>query len=154
MNEANIAEVGADTHELLHDLFGWIDPGAVVLILLLIFVALAFRSAIKSKRPDGTENPIEFWHFYSSRSPDGRQFGDPDKLGVMVLIVTSSFYVGYMFWEGKIDNWHKVIVFAIWMLFMSAAGSFAKWARTFVSRRYGKEAADGMAPPKAQEIKP
>ena len=106
-----------------------IDPHALVFILAVLMALRAFVKAISSN------NPIDFWHFYSSRGPDGQQWGDPNKLGIMVGIFASTFIVGYAFYTNKVDNWFIITLFAIWLAFIAGSESFAKWLRSFLDRK-------------------
>ncbi len=116
-----------------------LDPQAIVLLAILGLAGWRFAKMIAG------ENPIEAWHFYSSPDRQGKQWGDPKKLAVMVFIFASTVFVGYTFWAHPVDNIWVVAVFFGWAIAMLGIDAFASWARSFVDRRFGQ--AGGLAKP-------
>jgi hypothetical protein len=107
------------------DILSIFDAQAWFLILVCL---LAWRSMSKVV---GGQNPIESWHFISTKTSDGEHYGDTTKLGIIVGIFASTLMVGYMFWSHKdvAYNWYMVAIFAIWMIAIYGVEMFAKWAR-------------------------
>ena len=86
-------------------LFEVLDLHALFLIAVLLLFVRAFSKMVAGN------NPVESWHFYASRSPvDGRQYGDPNKLALMIGVVASTLMVAYMFYVHRaVDyNWYMV----------------------------------------------
>lgn len=102
---------------------------AVFFIVVMVVSALYLHHSIKG------DNPIEFWHFYSTKTPDGHQWGDPNKLGVLVGIFASTFIVGWVFYNYKPDNWYMIILFGMWLTFVAGVEFFAKWFRSFLDAK-------------------
>jgi hypothetical protein len=123
--------------ESLKDIF---DLQAMMLILILLVAARAFMRILSGS------NPIEAWHFVASSDKDGKQWGDPKKLAVMVFIFASTVFVGYTFWAHPVDNLYVVAVFFGWAIAMLGIDVFAGWARSFVDRRFGSAGANGKPP--------
>lgn len=137
-----------DLVDLFTSVVRHIDLQGLVLILFLLIAARAFTRAVNGKRPDGTENPVEMWHFFSTRRTDGKEYGDPNKLAKMVFIFSSTPFVGYLLWAAEADPgpWVTMIFFG-WAIAMLGIDVFAAWARSFVDRRFGHQ--DGAAAPRA-----
>jgi hypothetical protein len=119
-----------------------LDPQALVLLLILLLAARAFSRMLSSR------NPVEAWHFYSSSARDGKQYGDPKKLAVMVFIFSSTFFVGYVLWAAKEITFWVAAMFFGWAIAMLGVDVFSAWARSFVDRRFGRA---GDAPLMAPE---
>lgn len=118
---------------LLEKVFRFIYAGsssnAVFFVLVMVISAIYLHRSIKGS------NPIEFWHFYSTRTSDGKQWGDPNKLGVLVGIFASTFIVGWVFYKYPPDNWYMIILFGMWLTFVAGVEFFAKWFRSFLDAK-------------------
>lgn len=103
------------------------------------------------------DNDIAWWHFFATRSKDGKTYGDITKIGILVGIVASTFIVVSLGEKDELD-W---TVFGIWLVFISGSESFSKWVKTFIETKYnvklgkdGKpELEGGKEPAKAEEKK-
>jgi len=120
-----------------------LDLQALFLIVVVLIAVRAFSRMLSAG------NPVEGWHFYASRGADGNQYGDPNKLGIMVGIVASTLFVGYTFWAHAVDNWYVVAIFALWLVFIAGTEYFAKWFRSFLDRKVGT-----LPAPQQEEKKP
>lgn len=109
---------------------------AGVNLALLCILVLGLVRVINSK-----SNPIEWWHYISSKAPDGHQWGDIDKLGKMYGIIGSTWIVCWMGYLGKL-GWE---IFAVWLIFIAGVSSFALWVRAFLSKRYANGKNDPVA---------
>lgn len=101
------------------------------LIVLLIFLLAVYRIV-------RDENPVEFWHFISSHAADGKVYGDLDKAGQIIGLVFSTWVVCFLAYTGGMKETTGVVVFVAWLIYASGMGAFSKWARAFISSRYGK----------------
>jgi uncharacterized protein YacL len=123
---------------MLEDLREVLDVQAMFLILVFLMAVRGFRNAV-------TKGNIELWHFYATRTKDGVNWGDVNKLGIMVGIFASTLMVGYMFWSHRKTpyNWEMVAVFGLWLTAVFGAEMYSKWARqvaaSFVSKKAGAE---------------
>ena len=119
------------------------------LIVLLVFL-LAFYRIISSGK-----NKLEFWHFLSSKSVDGVYHSDLDKLGQIVGLLVSTWVIVWLTYRDLIvKEWTGVAVFAAWLIYASGMGAFSKWARAFISSRYGAQHARPQSEAPAAGAKP
>lgn len=118
---------------LLSSFLALLDPQALFLILMLLLAARSFTKTVGSD-----DNPIEFWHFYATKV-NGKDWGDPNKLGVMVGIFASTLMVGYMFWAANEYNWYLVAIFFIWLTFIAGVEYFSKLARAVAAKLADKK---------------
>lgn len=117
--------------ELIHK----IDPPAVFFILTALLGLWYVHRSLREN------NPIELWHFYSSKGPDGKQYGDTNKLGILIGMSSSTVYVGWMFYKNEIYNWYAVTIFALWLVFIAGCEYFAKWFRHFLDAKVKEQGA-------------
>jgi len=95
-------------------------------VLLLVFVWGLVRVI------NDPENPIEWWHFFSSRGADGKQYGDANKLGICVGIVFSTLFIGWYAYMLSL-GWE---LFGLWLLFIAGVEGFGKWFRGFLDKKF------------------
>jgi len=111
--------------------FGALDAQALFLIVVLLLGIRGFSRTV------GGENPIEFWHFFSTKVREGdkwKDWGDPNKLGIMVGIFASTLIVGYAFWAAESYSWYIVVIFFIWLTFIAGVEYFSKLARSVAAK--------------------
>ena len=97
----------------------------LVFILLLLF---AFMRIV------GSNNPIQFWHFISTRTESGAERGDINNLGMIAGIVCCMFVVLWMTYKhNSIDPW----VLGICLIYLGGVKAFAAWLRAVAGKRYG-----------------
>lgn len=122
----------------MSDLSELLDLQALLLILILLVAVRAFNKVVKA-------SPIEHWHFYATKTKDGKDWGDVTKLGIVIGIFASTLMVAYMFWSHKdvAYNWQMVAIFSIWMIAIYGVEMFAKWARMFAAKVAEKKLGDG-----------
>lgn len=108
-----------------------LEPSALLLIVAILFGIRAFTRSVN-------DGQVEFWHFYSSHSTNLKgeivNWGDTEKLGILIGIFASTLFMGFVLYFQKVDNWYVVIMFAIWLLFISGSSAFSKWGRAFLDR--------------------
>lgn len=125
-----------------------LDLQALLLVLILLTGVRAFNKTVKS-------SPIEHWHFYATKTKEGKDWGDVTKLGIIVGIFASTLMVAYMFWSHKNTpyNWQMVAIFAIWMMAIYGVEMFAKWARVIATKLAEKKLGEGKPPETPTEPK-
>lgn len=104
---------------------------AAVTVLLLILMVWGLIRVINDDR-----TPIEWWQFISSRGADGKEYADPNKFGVMIGIIASTWVVTIIAWEGKLTQDYGPWLFFGWLVFLGGSEAFSKWFRQFIERRY------------------
>jgi hypothetical protein len=133
---ASKAVAATGSHDVLDFFIGLgseVDLQAMFLILFMLIGVRAVRNMVKE---GGETNPVEFWHFIASPGPDGKQqWGDINKLALLICMGASTLFVGYSFWAPKnpIDT-PLIILFGIWAVFMSGPQYFSRWLRSLASR--------------------
>lgn len=84
-------------------------------------------------------NPLEWWHFISTRGEDGKVYADLDKLGKLVALIVSSVAVLWMAYQAKIDA-------TLLGVYLAFAGAIAGWAAYLRSKRNGNGNEHGVQP--------
>ncbi|MDO8703305.1 MAG: hypothetical protein Q7J84_00015 [Sulfuricaulis sp.] len=97
----------------------------LILLLLGLFV---FYRLVKSAEQ------LEFWHLISVTSADGKIWTDNDKVGQMTGLVFGTWIVCWL----ALTNELTVYYFGVWLIYAAGMTAFAKWARAFVTDRFGK----------------
>lgn len=110
--------------------------GAVNLILGLIAVWGFVRVV------NDPANPIEYWHFFASRGPDGGQYGDINKLGLLIGIASATWVFVWYGYKLKLE-WPMAIVY---LTFIAGVDTYAKWLRSIVGRRFGDHGGEAAPP--------
>lgn len=91
------------------------------------------------------KNPLEWWHFVSTRGEDGKSYADLDKLGKLVALIVSSVAVLWMAYQAKIDA-------TLLGVYLTFAGAIAGWAAYLRSKRTnGNGNGHGVQPPKPKD---
>jgi len=98
-------------------------------LILLLLGLLVFYRIIK-----GTGS-LEFWHLLSTKSADGIIYTDNDKVGQMTGLVFGTWIVCWLALTNNLTPYY----FAIWLVYAAGMGAFAKWARAFITDRFGKQ---------------
>jgi len=99
---------------------------ALNLILLLLGLLVFYRVV-------NGDNPLEFWHLVSSRSADGIVYADNDKIGQLTGLVFSTWVICWLALTKELT----VYYFGVWLVYAAGMGAFAKWARAFITDRFG-----------------
>ena len=97
-------------------------------LILLLCGLLIFYRIIK-----GAEQ-LEFWHLISVTSSDGKVWSDNDKVGQMTGLVFGTWIVCWL----ALTNELTVYYFGVWLIYAAGMTAFAKWARAFVTDRFGR----------------
>lgn len=97
------------------------------LILLLCGLFIFYR-LVKG------DNPLEWWHLVSTKSADGQIYFDNDKVGQMTGLVFGTWIVCWL----ALTQDLSVYYFGVWLIYAAGMTAFAKWARAFVTDRFGK----------------
>jgi hypothetical protein len=101
-------------------LFGWINPQVALIVAIFVFF-----SFVLSRIVNAVENPLQWWHFISTRAADGNQYADIDKLGKIVGIVVSSFIVLLMTHHDKMD----AVVLGVYLAFVGGIAGYSAYLR-------------------------
>lgn len=104
-----------------------LDAGVNLIILLMLCWGLV--------RVMNSKNPIEYWHFISTRNDQGKDVGDINSLGMVFLIVGGTWVVCWLAFREKLE-WP---IFGLWLVAIGAVKSWALWARALLDKRYGSE---------------
>jgi len=97
-------------------------------LILLLLGLLVFYRIIK-----GTAQ-LEFWHLISVTSADGKVWTDPDKVGQLTGLIFSTWVICWL----ALTQDLTVYYFGVWLVYAAGMGAFAKWARAFITDRFGK----------------
>lgn len=103
-------------------------------LVLLLIALLTFARIVGDKK-----NPLEFWHLFGTKAADGEYYVDNDRVGQIIGLVFGMWVVGECVYQGLMGQWTGVAIFAAWLIYASGMGAFAKWARAFISSRYGRD---------------
>jgi hypothetical protein len=91
------------------------------------------------------DNPIEFWHFFSSYNERAnKEYGDINSLGMVAGVLACVFVIVWTTYKADDMNpW----VLGVCLIYLGGVKSFASWLRTVAAKRYtGADAADIPAP--------
>lgn len=123
--------------EILAD-FGITGESAIPLLALLL---LAFGFVRIIHDPD---NPIEFWHFFSSWNERERKaFGDINSLGMMAGILAALFVILWTTYKNaSVDPW----VLGVCLVYLGGVKAFSSWLRMVAGQRYGVTAPEKEVP--------
>ena len=102
--------------------------GGLNLILLLCGLLILNRIV-------NGNNPLEWWHLVSTKSADGIIYFDNDKVGQMTGLVFGTWVVCWL----ALTNELTVYYFGVWLIYAAGMTAFAKWARAFVTDRFGSK---------------
>lgn len=101
---------------------------ALNLILLLLGLFIFYRIVKGAK-------PLEFWHLISVTSANGQVWTDPDKVGQLTGLVFGTWVICYLTLKGDLT----IYLFGAWLIYAAGMGAFAKWARAFITDRFGSK---------------
>lgn len=96
-------------------------------LILLLLGLLVFYRVI------GGNNPLEFWHLISAKSADGKVYVDNDKVGQLVGLAFGTWVICWL----ALTEHLTVYYFGVWLVYAAGMGAFAKWARAFITDRFG-----------------
>ena len=96
-------------------------------LILLLLGLLVFYRIMRGK------NPLEVWHMVSARSADGIVYVDNDKVGQLTGLIFGTWVICWLALTGDLTPYY----FAIWLVYAAGMGAFAKWARAFITDRFG-----------------
>lgn len=99
------------------------------LILLLLGLLVFYRIV-------GGKNPLEYWHLISTKAADGIVYLDNDKVGQLTGLIFGTWVICWLALTGHLS----VYYFGVWLVYAAGMGAFAKWARAFITDRFGKAA--------------
>lgn len=102
---------------------------ALNLILLLLGLLIFYRVV------GDRDNPLEYWHLVSTRSADGVVYTDNDKVGQLTGLIFGTWVICWLALTGDLTTYY----FAIWLVYAAGMGAFAKWARAFITDRFGSK---------------
>lgn len=97
-------------------------------LILLLLGLLVFYRIIKN-----TEK-LEFWHLISVTSADGKIWTDNDKVGQLTGLIFGTWVICWLALTKELT----VYYFGVWLIYAAGMTAFAKWARAFVTDRFGK----------------
>lgn len=100
---------------------------ALNLILLCLGLLVFYRII------HGT-GPLQFWHMVSAKSADGIIYVDNDKVGQLTGLVFGTWVICWLALTQELT----VYYFGVWLVYAAGMGAFAKWARAFITDRFGK----------------
>jgi amino acid transporter len=107
-----------------------ITSQAAVMIFVCLFAFILLWKVIDS------DNPLEWWHFISSRGPDGKEYADIDKLGKVVGIIISSVAMLIITHQGKMD----AVILGVYLAFVGGVAGYSAYLR---SKQWLPPAKDG-----------
>ena len=96
-------------------------------LILLLLGLLVFYRIMRGK------NPLEVWHMVSAKSADGVVYVDNDKVGQLTGLIFGTWVICWLALTGDLTPYY----FAIWLVYAAGMGAFAKWARAFITDRFG-----------------
>lgn len=112
-------------------------------LVLLLLGLLVFYRIIKN-----TEK-LEFWHLISITSADGKVWTDNDKVGQLTGLIFGTWIVCWL----ALTNELTVYYFGVWLIYAAGMTAFAKWARAFVTDKFGKNGHREPEPPPPPMVK-
>lgn len=101
---------------------------ALNLILLLLGLFVFYRIVKGAKH-------LEFWHLVSTKAADGVIYTDNDKVGQLTGLIFGTWIVCWLALTSDLTPYY----FAIWLVYAAGMGAFAKWARAFITDRFGSK---------------
>jgi len=120
---------------------------AAIPLLVGMLLALGFVHII-----NGSNNPIEFWHFFASYNAQTHsERGDVNSLGMMAGIAASMFTIMWTTYSAGprgINPW----ILAICLIYLGGVKMFAAWLRSLADRRFSNPAPDVTLPAAQREV--
>lgn len=101
---------------LIHSVLS--SPGASAALICVVGLFALHRLMV-------SDNPLEWWHFISSKGVDGVHYADPDKLGKMAGIVVSSWLMVIVAKDGKMD----ATIFAVYLAYVGGVAGYSAYLR-------------------------
>lgn len=101
---------------------------ALNLILLLLGLLVFYRIV-------NGNNPLEWWHLVSTKSADGIVYFENDKVGQMTGLIFGTWVICWLALTNELTPYY----FAIWLVYAAGMTAFAKWARAFITDRFGSK---------------
>lgn len=98
-------------------------------LILLLLGLLVFYRIMRGK------NPLEVWHLISTKSADGIIYVDNDKIGQLTGLIFGTWVICWLALTQELTPYY----FAIWLVYAAGMGAFAKWARAFITDRFGSK---------------
>lgn len=89
---------------------------------IAVTVLLLIWSLVRLVRSD---NPLEWWHFISTRGEDGHNYADLDKLGKVAGIIFGSWAVMVDSYSGKAD----ATVLGVYFAFVGGIAGYSAYLR-------------------------
>ena len=109
---------------------------ALNLILLLLGLFVFYRVVKNTEK-------LEFWHLISVTSADGKVWTDNDKVGQLTGLVFGTWIICWLALTKELT----VYYFGVWLIYAAGMTAFAKWARAFVTDRFGAKGKEPESPP-------
>jgi nitric oxide reductase large subunit len=107
--------------EFLTPLIAAFNPQVVILIVFFVVLALVLQKIIADN-----DNPLEWYHFISTRGSDGKHYADLDKLGKSVGIIVSSVVVILMTHYQKMD----AVILGVYLAFVGGIAGYSAYLRS------------------------
>lgn len=108
------------------------EPKVLSGLAVLAFIVIAVWRTMSG------ENPLEWWHFISSKGADGKDYADIDKLGKVVALFISSWVMMVMTFNSKMDA-------MMMMTYLAYAGAVGGWS-AYLRARTGAFPAGAATP--------
>jgi hypothetical protein len=96
------------------------------LLLILLVLAFVLLLTILHKVMKEKENGLEWWQFISTRASNGKNYADIDKLGKVVGIFVSSWYIIKMGMDSKPD----ASVLGVYLAFVGGIAGYSAYLRS------------------------
>ncbi len=98
-------------------------------LILLLIGLLVFYRIIHG------DNPLKIWHLISVKSQDGNIYVDNDRVGQLTGLIFGTWVICWLALTKQLNPYY----FAIWLIYAAGMTAFAKWARAFVTDRFGSK---------------
>ena len=94
---------------------------AITIVVYIVLLGLALSFVWFLYRLMNADNPLEWWHFISTRGEDNQHYADLDKLGKFVALIAGTLI---LVWQGYAYE----IKWELLLTYFTYAGAISGWA--------------------------
>ena len=95
-------------------------------LITVFFLSCVLLAVLVHKVMRDEGNNLEWWHFISTRAQNGQNYADIDKLGKVVGIFVSSWYIVKLGADGRPD----AAVLGVYLAFVGGVAGYSAYLRS------------------------
>ena len=117
---------------------------AAIPLLAALLLCWGFIRVVNDK-----DNPVEWWHFISTRNEGtGQERGDVNSLGMLAGVVACVFVIAWTTYKANEINF---MTLGVCLVYLGGVKAFAAWLRMVAAKRYAP-AAEPLPAPSQREV--